>query len=1680
MMMKMKLVNMTPPSCWKQLRFRDAWQRLSITLIALLCCFEGAMAISIPKPTDLTVSEITATTAKLSWTENGNATVWQICLNGDETNLIDVDNNLYTLENLSASTNYSVKVRAVSGEEYSDWTSSVSFKTTPVAVAVGTAWSDDFEGTTCGWELINGTLTNAWAWGTATNNGGTHALYISKDGGTTHEYLNVATMVYAVKLLTFEEGIYEFSYDWIANGESNYDYLRVALVPGSTELAAGTVPDGFGTTILPTGWIALDGGSKLNLVNEWQSKIEVKDVSGTYYLVFAWRNDGSNDYLPPAAIDNVSIRKITCFANLENLAVSDLTTTSATLTWTNVENQQWQVAYSTSSNFANATTVIADGASYAITGLQPATDYYAKVRAYCGDEDYGVWSPVIQFTTECATITTFPWTENFNSLTEGNSIPKCWDNSDGTTTNDSYKWCYNTSTSGSGATNGTSHDGSKCVRFNSCMNSRGNTNFLKTPVLSLPADKQMQLSFWYKNPKGGDFSVYISTDGGVTYTTALATGLPNQAEWTEEEIQLIGYAGEENVVIVFKGTSNYANNDAYIYLDDVTVEEIPAYPRPTNLAVTLIPHDGTKATLSWQENGGATQWQICLNGNEDNPITANTNPFTLEGLTAETVNTVKVRAYHSETFQSRWSNSVSFEPTAKQIIGSGIATESVLPLRAESNYSLSQQIYTYEEVGGAGTINSIDFYCTTSNKSAVTRNIDIYMVYTDKNSFSGNNDWVNVTADDRVFSGNVTFAHNAWSTITLANPFNYDGEHNLLLVIDDNTSSYTVPMYFSVFTATRQATCAYGGQEYHKNYDPTAISSSDHCNSKDVKNQLRLGITPSSGSFCESPTTFTMTDLTATTATLAWTGGSETYQVKYKKTTDTDWTTAAENTTESSITLEGLAPNTDYEVRVRSVCSTTSFSGWRVLNFTTDCGEQSLPYSEGFEGDIPCWTLADCDNNTKILTNVKRNGSSSFRFYGTNTHAQYLISPELAETNYGVEVTFYYETFVSDCTDPFLVGYSTTTRESEAFTWDTEELYATTEWTEYNHIFPAETKYVAIKYAGNKNIYIDDFSFAAAASCPEPRNLAATEIGPNSVKLSWKERGEATAWQISLNGGDPVNVTENPYTLASLSPETDYTVKVRACCSETAQSDWSSSVGFTTLINNPTPLEVTVSDITATTATVSWRGYGDSYNVRYRTAAYVDGIVEQFDTALPTGWENKSGLLSEVMNGTDLTDGSHWYFSSYNGVFDDHARINIFGTSKKGWLVTPAVKIAADGALGFDLALTAYSGDNVPAPETTGTDDRFVVLVYADDTWTILREWKNSGSTYVYNNIANTAEGEKVSIDLSAYTGKSVRIAFYGESTVGNADNNLHIDNVTIGTAVAAGAWQTISDITAQTTSLTNLTPSTKYECQVQSVKSGSDNSEWSPLATFTTRDALTLADDDSGLDAESKNTARINAANGKQYDVTLNGRTLAAEKWNTLCLPFSMTAEQIAASPLKDAVIRTLKSCTIDATTLTIAFEDATAIEAGKPFIVRWANGSSNVSSPVFNGVTISNADPSIGVTQGDATFVGTYTPVTLTAGLQQLFMQGNALHNPSGDVTVNAFRGYFNLTQDVPTGGGSRIIIDFGDGEITAIDGIDNDNLNDNGNVNGNIYDLQGRRVNGSAKKGLYIENGRVIIIK
>ena len=165
----------------------------------------------------------------------------------------------------------------------------------------------------------------------------------------------------------------------------------------------------------------------------------------------------------------------------------------------------------------------------------------------------------------------------------------------------------------------------------------------------------------------------------------------------------------------------------------------------------------------------------------------------------------------------------------------GTTVNSYLPTYTYYNYSFTQQIYTAEEIGDGGTIVSIAFY---NNNNARTRNIDMYFVLTEKETFENNTDWIVATQADRVFSGSATFTPGQWNTIMLDTPFEYDGTHNLAVIVDDNSGTYQSNMSCYVFSATGQAIRIYSDGT---NYDPTNPTQYTGA-ILNVKNQIQLNL----------------------------------------------------------------------------------------------------------------------------------------------------------------------------------------------------------------------------------------------------------------------------------------------------------------------------------------------------------------------------------------------------------------------------------------------------------------------------------------------------------------------------------------------------------------------------------------------------------------------------------------------------------------------------------------------------------------------------------------------------------------------------------------------------------------------------------------------------------------------
>ena len=293
---------------------------------------------------------------------------------------------------------------------------------------------------------------------------------------------------------------------------------------------------------------------------------------------------------------------------------------------------------------------------------------------------------------------------------------------------------------------------------------------------------------------------------------------------------------------------------------------------------------------------------------------------------------------------------------------------------------------------------------------------------------------------------------------------------------------------------------------------------------------------------------------------------------------------------------------------------------------------------------------------------------------------------------------------------------------------------------------------------------------------------------------------------------------------------------------------------------------------------------------------------------------------------------------------------------------------------------------------------------------------------------------------------------------------------------------------------------------------------DWNDM-TITAQWTIDLAD-------ATANTDVITKYKGQTIPVVLSGRTLYKDGgWNTLCLPFDVTDGDadddisLTGTPLKGATVKELDvtgrydedgnadengsyQTGIVGTTLYLYFKDASAIEAGKPYLVKWAKPAgytaydgtnatscSDIVNPVFTGVTIDAALHSVTSEDNKVSFVGNYSPVTLTAGDPSNLYLGarNTLYWPSsnsGGRDINAFRAYFHVgtqAQEEPVAI-SAFSLYFGDDDgTTGIVDIEHGILNMEHSAGAAWYDLQGRKLSAQpTARGIYIHGGKKIVIK
>lgn len=489
------------------------------------------------------------------------------------------------------------------------------------------------------------------------------------------------------------------------------------------------------------------------------------------------------------------------------------------------------------------------------------------------------------------------------------------------------------------------------------------------------------------------------------------------------------------------------------------------------------------------------------------------------------------------------------------------------------------------------------------------------------------------------------------------------------------------------------------------------------------------------------------------------------------------------------------------------------------------------------------------------------------------------------------------------------------------------------------------------------------------------------------------------------------------------------------------------------------------------------------------TAAELDGTLHLYKTGKVTVTASFAGDDTYAATSTSmeltivdnrLDAGIHFAKDSYTadiakGTFNGAELVNPngFGVVYKITPTTGGVSIAQDGTVTYPAVDATYTvtaqfnGDDTYKPATA----TYTLNVVDPNFETRTIEFvagvnKSNNQQDVYDELNNDII--TISSDRAAF-GRPEEYRFYsayqskkGETTISTKYGTItkiefvHADdNPLINLSTQVGVYK--YDKTTKDAVWTGNSKSVLFTAKAQVRASKITVTVKVPVAKDYT------------LDENSVNTIEAY----ENANVTLTRTFYKDGEWNTLCLPFAVADAKTAFDGAELREVDTEKS-----NGNTIVFKEATAIEAGKPYLIKWANSSSaavNVEKK-FEGVTLVAATTPVEVNKGGISFNGFYkmTEARELGTSVAAIGAGNKLFKVT-EGKMKGFRAAFVL----PSGAEAtkyKVVID---GTATGIEDLVIDGVK----ANGRVYNLNGQYVGNSLnglQPGLYIQNGKKIVVK
>lgn len=726
--------------------------------------------------------------------------------------------------------------------------------------------------------------------------------------------------------------------------------------------------------------------------------------------------------------------------------------------------------------------------------------------------------------------------------------------------------------------------------------------------------------------EGGKVMILTSIDNGATWNKANAmvfadndsdlvhnySDLTNQMQ--RYSYKLVNENNEPltgNVRFAFYSESPATFNYHWLCLDNISVEEWAECSAPYGVLVSEI--SSNTASISFQAEEDATLWEyVIVAGSEDEvnldtlaPIQISTTQIALTGLAPLTEYTIGIRTICGEN-SSPWTIATFVSLAGMETLPYSTSFDD---LEDAATWSFTQNLNpnhwaigsaTATEEGGSSAYISTDNGATYSASLAPATTL-AYMwkdfdFGTTDNSFELSFDWKIRGRATGVYCGIILYLTELVEPPTNALPA--DSDAITLVYGSDEWENETI-FLGNITGNKRLVILSFGYSNEEELIVPAAIDN------------LAINIVT-----CTPPTSaILVSSLTTNSATIEWQDEAHSlWNVYYKTSLETAYNLIS--VTNPTITLTELTPDSEYSLYITAMCDTEESSPSQEITFRTGCAPLEAEFDYDFETFLSsaCWTkttglLSSLVTHTGTsywnpsTNNVDGNSTMKLvnNIYGANkkdwlitpqidlgeSGALYQVSIDVALTKHGYQsISPYYS-----LDDKFAIVVS----EDGGLTWSNANalIFANGDADSYHNYSDFNQNFTRVTFAlqdengipltglikigfytestvddgADNDLYIDNLSIELEAGesedepCNSPTGLSVINITATSAEILWN--AEADAYEFKLNSGEAETLTTTNKLLTNLTPNTAYTVEVRAVCSEQT-SEWVAR-NFTTL-----------------------------------------------------------------------------------------------------------------------------------------------------------------------------------------------------------------------------------------------------------------------------------------------------------------------------------------------------------------------------------------------------------------------------------------------------------------------------------------------------------------------------------